>query len=198
MNDHTARFVLALTSLLTTALAAGCGASDASSASAPRAAAPVVAAGGACGLLTEREVRAAIPEARVAKPIATPDSDALTDCEWLDGNRKLSLLVVRRWKSDGSSASDELKGLGIGLVDPLRSGAEAALRVESRAGIGDQAALLVERADEKRGILSNAAMLIAKKNGDVIFLGTPELASGERQAALERLATLGQRAVARL
>lgn len=198
MNDRTAGFMLFLSSLLTTALVGGCGTSDATSASAPRAAAPTVATGGACGLLTAREVRVAIPAASIAQPIATPESDELTDCEWLDGNRKRSLLVVRRWKSDGSSAIDELKGLGIGLVDPLRNGAEAALRIESRAGLGDQAALLVERADEKRGILSSAAMLIARKNGAVIFLGTPELASGDRQAAIEQLTTLGRLAVARL
>ncbi len=158
-----------------------------------------------CNLLTLAEVRAALPAADRAEPIKSPDGlgggdpNAKTDCEWRSGPKGIVELGVRRWATDGSSAMEELKGLGIGFADPMRPDAEGALRFEALRGIGDEAAVLAEQADAARGIVTSGALLVFKKGDQIVMLGI-SLRSGavDRAGVIARLSTLGRAAAKRL
>ena len=73
-----------------------------------------------------------------------------------------------------------------------------AVRYETIPGIGEQAMALVEKQDDARGILTDAAMLVTLRTGQFLELQSQDLARGDRTAALKSLATLARSAVARL
>jgi hypothetical protein len=72
------------------------------------------------------------------------------------------------------------------------------LRFEKVAGVGDGATAMVETADKARGVLGDMAMLVAQRGRQVVQLQSPDLARGDRAAALRSLGVLAKAAVGRL
>ena len=86
-----------------------------------------------------------------------------------------------------------------GSIDPTMAGAGSQVRYETIGGIGDAAALVLEKADPKSGILADTAVLVMQR-GDrraVLFTGS-SLAAGDRAAAIKTLETLGRHVAERL
>ena len=160
----------------------------------PMSAAPVEA-NSPCRLLTDAEVRAVFPGAKSGVPERSREEYGIKACVWdMDTDR----FVLQTWASKGGNADNEIRGLASGFVDPLNAGAQNNVRYETIAGIGEQAMAMVETQDEKRGILSDAALLVAQHGNRILELQSQELPHRTRAAALQALTTLGREAVARM
>lgn len=161
------------------------------------AAAPVlaVAADGPCRLLTDAEVRAVFPDAKTGKRNRSREEYGISACQWSGAHGDF---VAEVWKAKGSSADNEIRGLMGGFVDPRMAAAEKNVRYESVSGVGDQACAVVEIEDEQRGVLSNVALLVARRGDQILALSSPELPHRERGAALRALRELGRVAARRL
>lgn len=96
------------------------------------------------------------------------------------------------------SSGDEAEGIAIGFVDPLKPAARKQIRFERIDGVGSEAAAVVEQADEKRGILSDAAYLYTQRGDVQLMVIAVDLARGDRTAALKTLREIGRVAVGRL
>jgi hypothetical protein len=165
---------------------------------APPPAVPAVSALAAdhpCRLLADAEVRAAFPGAKAGVPETTREQYGIRACVWATQGGNFAL---QRWAAKPLSVDNEIRGLSIGFLDPVKATARTAVRYETVPGIGDQAMAVVETQDDKRGILTDAALLIAQRGDQLIELQSQELARGDRAAALQALATLGRSAAARL
>ena len=164
-----------------------------SSVASPASAAPVEA-DSPCRLLTDAEVRAVFPDAKPGVPERSREEYGIKACMWdTDGGP----FVLQRWSAKGS-VDNEIRGLASGFVDPTNSAAQNNIRYETIAGVGEQAMALVETKDEKRGILSDGAVLVAQHGKQILELQSQDLPHRTRAAALQALTTLGREAVARL
>lgn len=148
-----------------------------------------------CGLLKVSEVSAAFPGAKTGKVDTTRQEYGIIACEWPTAR---SRFVVQFWDSAGSSAKEEASGLMLGVIDPLKPGAGNNIRYETITDVGDAAVAAVEARDDKRGILSDLALLVVKKGDKILVLLSSELARGDRAKALAALKSLGQSSAARL
>lgn len=178
-------------------LACSPGGKTAASDQAPAApSAQTAVAAGPCRLLTDAEVRSVFPGAQAGKPERTREQYGIQACVW---DTPSGSFALQRWTADpGESADKELRGLATGILDPLKSTARTAVRFEVLAGIGEQATALVERKDDTRGVLSDAAILVAKKGNWFLELQSVDLARAERTVALQALGKLGRLATERL
>jgi uncharacterized protein DUF3558 len=173
-------------------------ASPAAASAAPLVASPAAAApleaDSPCRLLTDAEVRAVFPGAKPGAPERSREEYGIKACEWdTDTDR----FVVQVWTAKGS-VDDEIRGLASGFVEPFNAGAQNNIRYETIAGVGEQAMAVVETQDQKRGILSDAALLVAKHGNQILELQSQQLPHRARATALQALTTLGHEAVARM
>lgn len=170
------------------------GAPLASVSSAPPSA-TLVEANSPCRLLTDAEVRAVFPSAKSGVPERSREEYGIKACVWdLETDR----FVVQTWAAEGGNVGDEIRGLAAGFVDPLNAAAPNNIRYETLAGVGNQAMALVETQDDKRGILSDVALLVAKRGDQILEVQSQGLPRRARATALQALTTLGREAVARM
>jgi hypothetical protein len=148
-----------------------------------------------CSLLTAGEISAVLPGAKAGKPDASREKYGISACEWSTQNGRF---IAQRWQSEGDSAMDEIRTLMMGIVDPMKSSALANVRFETFTGIGEQAVAVVEVKDPKRGIIGEAATLVAKRGDQVLMLIAPELTRRDRAKALAALQSLAQKSIGRL
>ena len=107
--------------------------------------------------------------------------------------------VVQVFDAKSGSVEDELRSRMSGSIDPTMAGAGSQVRYETISGIGDEAMLVLEKADPKSGILADTAVMVTQR-GDrraVLFTGS-SLAAGDRAAALKTFETLGRHVAERL
>ena len=149
-----------------------------------------------CKLLTDAEVRKAFPGTASGKREHGLDEHGIMTCLW---DTPSDRFVVQTFKSGSGSVEEELRSRLLGSVDPSMPGAADRVRYETIAGVGDQAMLVVEKADPQRGILADTAVLVTQRAGRkaVLFSGH-SLTSGDRAAALKTLETLGRSVAKRL
>ena len=148
-----------------------------------------------CRLLTDAEVRVVFPGAKAGQPERSREEYGIKACQWsADGGR----FVAEVWKAKGGTADNEIHGLAEGFIDPTDPAAANNVRYESIAGVGDQAFAVIETQDNKRGILSDAALLVARKDNRILVLLSDDLAHRDRAAALRALTTLGSASTGRL
>ena len=107
--------------------------------------------------------------------------------------------MVAVWKAKKPGAvENEIKGWSLGYTDPLMPGAQDIPRYETVGGVGDQAMLVIETADEKKGIVSDVAMLVAQRGDQLLMFSSRDLPRRERAEATTALTTLAHSAVKRL
>ena len=148
-----------------------------------------------CTLLTAAEISAGFPGAKAGKADFSRNEYGITACEW---DTATGTFILQNWKSEGDSALDEMEALMIGVIDPLKNSAMANIRFETMSGVGDQAVAVVEVKDEKKSILNDVAMLIAKRGDQVLVLAATNAARGDRAKVLAGLKSLAQKSLARL
>lgn len=146
-----------------------------------------------CKLLTMAEVRKVFPDAKDGKRESSTERHGIKSCIWEHPRGRLGLQVM---KAEPGPVRSEIEGWSLGFKDPLRP--DAAVRYEAIAGVGDEAMALVERANQKGGILQDAAMLVAKSRSQQINLYSNDLASRDRSETLKALQFLGKAAAGRL
>lgn len=152
--------------------------------------------GSACALLTTAEVASALPGAGDGENDDSRQEYGIAACEWATPH---GLLFAQRWTLTGSSARQEASGLALGVLDPMKGAAlRSTLRFETAAGIGDDAVIVIEAKDEARGVLEDIATLVARRGDQWVILGAPDLAQGDRAAAIATLTALGRNAAGRL
>jgi hypothetical protein len=93
----------------------------------------------------------------------------------------------------------EAKSLGIGIT----GGSAADVRnmryeVLTGVGLGNEAVAYVEARDEKRGIVTDGAMLTLHRGERTLWLTSPVLPARDRAAALKTFEALGRIAAKRL
>lgn len=146
-----------------------------------------------CRLLADTQVRAVFPSAKSGVPERSREEYGIKACVWdMDTDR----FVLQVCTAKGS-VDDEIRGLASGFVEPF-GGAQNNIRYETIAGVGEQAMAVVETQDQKRGILSDAALLVAKHGNQILELQSQELPHRARADALQALTTLGREAVSRM
>jgi hypothetical protein len=151
---------------------------------------------GVCGLLKLDEVKRVLPDVQSAERDRSLDQSGITSCAW-KGARGARSLTVQHWEGE-DSAETELNSLVEGIADPLKSGAAASIRRQKLNGIGDEAVAVVERPDEKRGVLTYAALLVVKRGKHVLTVASSDLATRDRAEALKALESLGRAAITRV
>lgn len=192
---------LLLASLLATSACSKSSSSDVAGAAnaGPPAAAVATDKSDACSLLSLDEVRRLLPEANKAARNDKLASQGIYGCEWY-GSGKAPLLEVSVWQASGPDETpmENASTLAMGFADPLRGDAQAAVRIEEIAGVGEQAVAIVEKTDTARGILTTGGLLTLQKNGRIALVTSSTIAIRERATALDQLATLGKAVAARL
>jgi hypothetical protein len=153
-------------------------------------------AGDPCAILPLAEVRKVFPGAKAGERSRRLEEYGSTECGWKDA-KGLVLVAVQESYSKGS-AREDVEGLSMGFTDPLNPQARKAVKIEGVAGLGEDAAAFVERADAARGILSDGAMLSVRRGEHTIWLMTNQLSRRDRAEALKSLGDLGRVAAKRL
>lgn len=148
-----------------------------------------------CRLLTNAEVRAVFPAAGRGEPERTREKYGISACVWSGDFGRAGL---QTWKAEGRSADDEARGMAAGFIDPLSRAAAGNVRYETVHGVGEQAVAVVETADPQRGILSDVAMMMVRKDDQIIMLIADDLARRDRAQAVAALGSLGAAAAGRL
>jgi hypothetical protein len=151
---------------------------------------------GPCALLAQSEVKAVFAGAAPGQPDASRQNYGIAACEW---PTQQGLFIAQLWKSEDTSAFDEARSLMLGFLDPMKSNADAHVRYETVAGVGQQAVAVVETKDVQRGIMNDIALLVTL-NGDqtLVLLAPPQFARRDRAAALASLKSLAKGAASRL
>lgn len=93
---------------------------------------------------------------------------------------------------------NEIRGMSLMLLDPLKPGSEQNVRYETVKDVGDEARAIVETADVKKGFLTDSAVLVAQRKGLQLIVMSTQLAQRDRNSALKVLEDLGRAAVKRL
>lgn len=149
-----------------------------------------------CKLLTDAEVQSVFPGAQTGKPERTREKYGIQACQW---THPAGSFAVQMWdvKKPGDY-DNEIRGLALGITDPLNNAARKNLRFEKIAGIGDGATAFVETESKARGVLGDLAMLVTQRGNQLVELQSSDLARRDRAAALQALTRLAKSAVARL
>jgi len=148
-----------------------------------------------CRLLTNAEVRAVFSSAGSGEPERTREKYGISACVW---SGDFGRAALQTWKAEGRSAGDEARGMAAGFIDPLSRTAASNIRYETITGAGEQAVAVVETEDPGRGILSDVAMMMVRKDDQIIMLIADDLTRRDRAQALASLKSLGAAAAARL
>ena len=121
----------------------------------------------------------------------------MTECGWNDGSGVVVFVVQVAVGSD--SALDEAKSLGQTVVEGKAANARN-LRYEmlTGVGLGTEAVAFIEARDDKRGIVSEAAMLVLHRGQRTLWLTSPVLPQRDRAAALKTFEALGRIAAKQL
>ncbi len=201
MNSFTRCTVL--TALLGSCILIGCtqdnsgpAVSDSSPATSDQASDTGSAAGDPCKLLTDAEVHDVFNGATAGKRDRSVDKYGILSCVWETPSDRL---IVQTFAAKPGAVADELRSRVQGSIDPMLAGAADRIRYQSISGIGDQAMMVVEKANPELGILADMALL-ATQRGDrmaIVFTGT-SLVSGDRDSALNALESLGSDIAQRL
>lgn len=154
--------------------------------------------GDPCTVLPLSDVQKAFPGTKPGERDSRKEKYGLTECNWKDGGGSVVFVVQEFYGSD--SAMDEAKGMANGFVDPLKTASARNLRYEvlSGVGLGNEAVAIVEARDDKRGIVSDGAMLVLHRGQRTLFLTSPVLQARDRAAALKTFEALGRIAAKRL
>lgn len=149
-----------------------------------------------CALLLDAEVSKAFPGAAAGKRNRGLDGHGILTCMW---DTPTDRFVLQVFEAKSGSVADELRSRMSGSIDPTTVGAGSQVHYETIGGIGDEAMLVLEKADPKNGILADTAVMVTQR-GDrraVLFTGS-SLAAGDRASALETFETLGRHVAQRL
>jgi hypothetical protein len=155
-----------------------------------------VPTGDPCALLIDDEVNKVFPGAAPGKRNRSLDGHGILTCTW---DTPTDRFVVQVFDAKSGSVEDELRSRISGSIDPTMARAVSEVRYETISGVGDEAMLALEKADSKRGILADTAVLVTQrgKRRAVLFTGS-SLAASDRASALKALETLGKQLAARL
>ena len=148
-----------------------------------------------CRLLTGAEITAVFPNAHPGEPERTREKYGISACVW---SGDFGRAALQEWKAEGRTADAEARGMVSGFIDPLSSTAAGNIHYETVAGVGEQAVAVVEKQDAQRGILTDVAMLVVRKNDQILMLLCDDLAQRDRTEALAALKSLGSAAAQRL
>ena len=159
-------------------------------------AAEPIPAGNPCDILSPGDVQKAFPGAKAGERSPRLEEYGITECSWKDQKGQV-VLAVQESSSKGT-VKEDIMGMAQGFTDPLKPQSLNNMRFESLSELGFPAMGFVEKADPKRGILGDGAMLIMRNADHTISLGSSELAQRDRNAALKTLAELGKAAAKRL
>ncbi|MFN0303971.1 MAG: hypothetical protein ACKVQU_26865 [Burkholderiales bacterium] len=162
---------------------------------APSEAAVKLPKGDPCKVLTDADVRKVFPDAKSGQRERRNEQYGMTACFWdYPGGR----FAVQVSVEQPGTVKNEIRGMSLGFVDPLKAGAAANVRYETIKGVGDDAMAIVEPADAKRGILTDSAYLITQRGDQQAMLFSSTLARRDRAEALKKLEELGKAAAGRL
>jgi hypothetical protein len=153
-------------------------------------------AAGPCALLAQSEVKAVFAGAGPGQRDTSRQNYGIDACQW---PTQQGPFIAQLWKSEEASALNEARSLMLGFLDPMKSVADANVRYEAVAGVGQQAVAVVETKDAQRGITYDVALLVALKGDQtLVLLAPPDLARRDRAAALASLKSLAKSAASRL
>jgi hypothetical protein len=183
-----------LVTLLGSCALVGCSPQDAASAAAPASAAIAAPTDDPCALVTDAEVRKSFPGAKSGKRDHSLDQYKIATCKW---EATASTVVVQTYALK-DSVENELRGRMLGSIDPLKPGAGAKVQYDTIAGLGDEAKVVVEKADAEQGILGDVAVLGMRRGERLAVLFTSALVDGDRAATVKALEALGRSAAPRL
>ena len=172
---------------------AATGANQAAAAAAPQKKLP---SGDPCGVLPLVDVQKVFPGAKAGEHSRRLEEYGSTECSWKGPDGQVLLAVQESFGS--GSAMDDVQGMAQGFTDPLNRQAARNVRFETLPGLSVESAAFVEQADEKRGILSDGAMLSLRKGEHTIWIMSGDLPRRDRAAALKAFEALGRVAAKRL
>ena len=153
---------------------------------------PSTAAEGLCQLLTLGEVAAVFPGAE-AGVVTEVRAEGVTSCIWaIPAGR----FVLQSWPAKDPVA-EEIRGAIYPSLDPSKQTA-GVVRYEPVTGVGDEALAVVEQKDEARGIVSDTAILVAKRGDKILLVIADDLARRDHAEALAALQSLGSSAAGRM
>jgi len=152
--------------------------------------------GDPCTILPMADVQKIFPGAKPAERSRRLEEYGTTECGWKGPSGQV-MLVVQESYNDGASAKEDALGMAQGFTDPLSSTAIKNIRIETFPALGDAAAF-VEKADPKRGILGDGALMELRKGRHNISIGSSELPQRDRASALKAFEALGRVAAQRL
>jgi len=152
--------------------------------------------GDPCTILPMADVQKIFPGAKPPERSRRLEEYGTTECGWKGPSGQV-MLVVQESYSDGSSAKEDALGMAQGFTDPLSPTAIKNVRIETFPALGDAAAF-VEKADPKRGILGDGALMELRKGRHNISIGSSELPQRDRASALKAFEALGRVAAQRL
>jgi hypothetical protein len=159
-------------------------------------AAKAIPAGNPCDILPASDVQRAFPGVKAGERSNRLEEYGITECAWKGPSGQV-VLAVQESSSKGTVKEDAM-GMAQGFTDPFKQESLKNVRFESFSDVGTPAMGFVEKADPKRGILGDGAMLIMRNGEHTISLGSSELAQRDRGAALKTLGDLGKVASKRL
>jgi hypothetical protein len=142
-----------------------------------------------CDLLTTAEVQQVFPGSKPGRADRALEKQGIFRCQW---ETPMGSLLLITGDEVTEPPKEEAKTWTLGLVDPLRSDAERRVRYEVLTGVGDEAIAVVERRDQEKGFIQNAAFLVVRRGKRQVSVMSTGLASRERGEALKVLAELGK------
>ena len=171
-------------------------ANDIRSATGSKLAAKPIPSGDPCTIIPLADVQRIFPTAKAGERSKRLEDYGTTECAWKDASGQV-VLGVQESYNDATSAKEEARGMAQGFTNPLKRQSLNNVRIESFPALGDAAAF-VETADPQRGILGDGALMILRKGRHMISIGSGDLPSRDRNAALKAFEALGSVAVKRL
>lgn len=152
--------------------------------------------GNPCDILSTGDVQKAFPGAKAGERSKRLEQYGITECAWKGPSGQVALVVQESF-SKGTVKEDAM-GMAQGFTDPFKQQSLNNVRFESFNDLGFPAMGFVEKADPKRGILGDGAMLFVRNGDRTISMGSGELAQRDRTAGLKALGDLGKVAAKRL
>jgi hypothetical protein len=146
-----------------------------------------------CALTTDAEVRKAFPDAKSGVRDHSLDKYEIATCTW---DSSTNTFVVQIFKAKGS-AHDEVRSRMSGSLDPIKPGAGANIKYDPIAGLGDEATVVAEKADEPQGIFADTAVLAIRRGDRMAVLFSRSLIE-DRATTVKALEALGRSAAPRL
>ncbi|MFS8136501.1 MAG: hypothetical protein ACMG50_00080 [Thermomonas sp.] len=168
-------------------------ASDVASKAPVKAGPPTIAT--PCSLLTDAEVREVAPLASSGRPDPSDLAAGIYACVW---DTPTGRVWLQAYRTGPTTVDAEIHGFASGLVDPSKKQISDQVRIQDVPKVGDRAMAFAEKADPARGVLSSNAVLVTQRGDYMVTLFAPELALGDREAALRALQTLGGHLASRL